>query len=848
MENTVYLIDGTGLCYRSFYALKLSTREGFPTGAIYGFYQSIRKIISEHNPEYMGVCFDVSRDTFRKKKFQNYKIQRKPTPAPLTLQFPLIRELVSYLSIPIIERENFEADDLIASLVKFILNNDMQVVVVSTDKDMYQLLDKDRVSIYNPVKDKFITRQDFEKEFGFSPHFCIDYFALLGDISDNIPGAKGIGKETARKLIIKYGNIESIFSHLDELSPKIKNTLLKEHSNILLSKDLVTLSCIDTDTTLKELRRDKPDYEKLAILFRKLEFKNFLGDIPQDNFSLTASLSIKKDLPEIKEGEVSIYLGERGAYLYCQENIYEVEIEKIFKIIQQPKIVKIFYDLKEQMSLLKDINFRDLFYEQTIKMRCFFDIKIAAYLLNSSLVDYSFENIVFSFLNRHISNLSPSEYPSLIYELYKKMFLEIKENHLEEIFFNVEMPLLFVLYYIQKSGLKVDVEALQKLSAQVEEKIEEEKKEIFALAGEVFNINSHKVLASILFDKLKIPPLKKTKTGYSTNEEVLKQLSLKYKIASHIINYRHLTKMHNTYISPFLEEVSRQCGWVHSVFNQTATETGRLSSSSPNLQNIPARGELSSAFRKIFISSFGKEGVILSADYSQIELRILAHFSGDDTLKKAFFNGVDIHTLTASLLFNVDESEVSPSQRDTAKRINFAILYGMTSYGLSEELKISPQEAEMIIQDYFLRYPKVKQYIEKVLKDARSKGYVSTILGRRRYLPQINSDNPRLSEFARRQAINTPIQGSCADIIKKAMVEIFRELKENNLSARMIIQIHDELIFDLPQYEIITAVKIIKKNMEEAIKLDVPLKVNIKLGENLSQIKEVDLKEICGVN
>jgi DNA polymerase-1 len=501
-----------------------------------------------------------------------------------------------------------------------------------------------------------------------------------------------------------------------------------------------------------------------------------------------------------------------------------MEISSAKEIFADRQLKKISHDFKGQLSALN-----------TPINAILFDTKIAAYLVDSSLPDYSLATLVSRYLGDFTLQVPAETTPYFINKLYRKFHQLLLENKLEELFYNVEMPLAYILYEMQNWGVSIDVCVMQKLSGDVETKLKSLKNEIFKISGKEFNLNSPKQLGVVLFEELKIKPLKKTKTGYSTAEDVLEKLSAKYEIAKLIIEYRELNKLQTTYINPFIEQVQRQGGKLHAEFNQTATSTGRLSSSSPNLQSIPAKGVFSFQLRKAFVPSFA-HGFIVSADYSQIELRILAHFSKDERLKEAFSKNLDIHRYTAALLFAVKEEHVSEEQRNIAKRINFSIIYGMSSYGLSQELGIGNEEAEIFIQDYFSRYPGVKAYINSVYKEIEEKGFVTTILGRRRYLPDFRNPNPQLREFAQRQAVNSPIQGSCADLIKLAMVRIYREFTEKKMSSKLIMQIHDELVFDVQPDELDKLKEIVKRNMEQSIKLNVPIEVKIKVGKNWAQV------------
>lgn len=822
-KNILYLVDGTSICYRSFFALKLSTSQGIPTGAVYGFYQTIKKLISRYKPPYLGICFDVSRKTFRQEKFKEYKLQRPPIPNDLKEQIPLIKELIRHLGLFYIEKEGFEADDIIASLVKRARDENWDVVIVTSDKDLYQLLEKDKVKVYNPVGEEFLDEDGFIKEFGFEPVYIVDYLSLTGDSADNIPGAKGIGKVGASKLIKSFKSIENIFSNIDGMPFNQKELLSKNKESIFLSKELVKLHHPDLSLTWEDLKIKEADNISLYKMFTELEFKKLLKDIPVP--SLDLKMELQEGLPaDIKEGPIVFFAESESVYVF-KGILYKVNFLQIKSYLEDNTIEKISYDFKKQISFLKDAQIRN------IK----FDVGLAAYLIDPSGVDYNMETLVSHYMGDVIPHIPPAMHPYFISRLYELFSLSLKENNLEELFFEVEMPLIYVLYDMEKQGVNIDLKVIKELLGEVEEELKIVQKDIFDKAGRDFNLNSPKQLGEVLFTELRIPPVKKTKTGYSTGEEILEKLAGQYPIAESIIEYRYLNKLKTTYIIPLIEEVESKGGRLHSSFNQTATQTGRLSSSSPNLQSIPTKGRFSSRLRKAFISSF-KDGYILSADYSQIELRILAHFSGDERLIEAFKEELDIHVFTASLLFGIKEQDIKDQQRDLAKRVNFGIIYGMSAYGLSRELNISPSEAEVFIADYFLRYPGVKNYINRIYEEVRDKGFVRTLLGRKRNLPDFNSSNPRLKELAQRQAINTPIQGSCADIIKTTMVRIYKVFKEKNLKTKLIIQIHDDLVFDVHGDEIREVKDIVKTNMEEAFKLKVPLKVNLKAGGNWAEM------------
>lgn len=833
MKKTVYLIDGTALCYRSFFALNLSNSKGIPTGAIYGVYQALRKILAKYSPSYIGICFDVARKTFRNEKFKEYKIQRPPLPDDLGSQIPRVKEMASLLGIKIIEKKGFEADDVIASLARGALADKANVVIVSSDKDLCQLIEEDSAAIYNYHKDKLIKRDDFIKEYGFRPAQIIDYLALAGDASDNIPGVKGVGKVTAEKLIKEFESLENIFDNLDKLKPRLAKMLSDNKKEAFLSKELVTLCSCGLSVGWKDLTREEPRVSELYNMFSEYEFKAFLKDFPapKSDLGLVAEESPGLDyLIGLAEGGLCLHLGKDKSYIFdpAKECVYKEDTAKLKGILSNPKIKKISYGFKKQLLGLDKLEINGLY----------FDVKVAGYLSDSHLSDYSLSALAGYHLNQQHLDIIDEHKPYFIFKLYEKLAELIKREGLEHLFFDVEMPLIAVLATMQSQGLKVEPKALEALSLEVAKRIDGSKKEVFKLCGREFNLNSPKQLSEVLFGELKIEPVKKTKTGYSTNEAVLEKLADNFPVAEQLLNYRRLNKLLNTYILPLSEQVKQAKGILHAQFNQTVTQTGRLSSSSPNLQSIPAKGEFSFALRKAFVPSF-PGGCILSGDYSQIELRILAHLSGDENLIKAFKQNRDIHSFTASLLFGIKENQVDEVKRNIAKRVNFGIIYGMSNYGLSRELKIPPHEAQNFIDDYFQRYQGVKAYIEASHKQAKNQGYVQTVMGRRRKLPDAGSSNLQLREFAYRQAANAPIQGSCADLIKVAMVNIFSELKKEKLKARLIMQIHDELIFDLPKKELEPFKGLVKKQMEEAIKLRVPVKVNLKSGKSWGEARAI---------
>jgi DNA polymerase-1 len=830
-KQAIYLVDGTSICYRSFFAIKLSTSKGVPSGAVYGFYKTLKKIMSKYDPSYMGICFDVSRKTHRHQKYKEYKIHRPPMPDELGVQIPIIKKMIKSLGIAIIEKEGFEADDIIATVSKRAKDNNRDAVIVTMDKDMYQLLEKDKVVVFNPNQDRVLDENNFFEEYGFLPANIVDFLSLAGDASDNIPGAKGIGKVGAAKLIKEFGTVENIFNSLDKLSPKMKEIIVQNKDSIVLSKDLVQLHTCDVDTEWEGLKIKEADYNGLYEIFTDLEFKSLLKDFSAPKVDLGIKVEEPQSLDFLKhvDKEKLVFFSRKGSVYILNkkhDGVYKTKAQNVKDLLEDDNIKKISYGFKREMVALPDISMKGVW----------FDVKIAAYLIDIAFSDYDLSTLIYHYLEQALAEVPAESAPLFIYKLYKIFSKKLEKEGLDKLFFDVEMKLIEVLADMEKWGVRVDIKALRDLLVEVEEKLIKAREEIFKIAGREFNLNSHQQLRAVLFEELKIPPLGKTKTGYSTNEEVLTKLAVNYPIAKLLLEYRQLNKLKTTYVQPLITDVEHYQGYLHAKFNQASTQTGRLSSSSPNLQSIPAKGEFSSHLRRAFISSF-EGGYILSADYSQIELRILAHFTGDEKLIDVFNKGEDIHKFTASLLFGIDENQVEAAQRNVAKRVNFGIIYGMGSYRLAQDLGIKPKEAQAFIDEYFLRYPKVAEYIQMIHKELEDNGFVRTILGRKRSLPDFNSPNVGLREFSRRQAINTPIQGSCADLIKVAMVNIYSELKERKLKTRLIIQIHDELIFDIPKDELDEVKDIVKKYMETSIKLSVPVEVNINHGSNWAEVK-----------
>jgi DNA polymerase-1 len=826
-KNRLYLIDATAFCYRAFYALSgLTTSFGQPTNAVYGFTVILNKIIKEHKPEFLAICLDVSRDTFRQKKFADYKIQRPPMPEGLANQIPLIKEIISAYGIAIFEKEGFEADDIIATLTKKAHQKSLEVTIVSFDKDILQLVD-DHTSVFSPYKDEGIiydTKKVYQR-FGIKPPQIPDIIALMGDSVDNIPSIPGIGEKTAVELINNFGSLKNLLENTGKIKQeKLKKTITENIEKIKLNSELSILcDSMDIDCDLEKMKLGQPNSKELYRLFRHLEFKKLLKDLPSDDSQEEIKpFGLQDDeLIIYAENPEDIVIHTKGEMLSLNGNVAGVNLT-----LSDAKIKKIGHDLKKiKVPLAKKGFSLDGLY---------FDTMIAAYLLNPSKTDYGLSDVAWDYLQKFPSSgsLSAQKAVSLIGQLKPILEEQLKVKSLMSLFLDIEMPLIEVLARMELNGIKLDLKLLSNLSKDLEKRLIKLIEDIYALSGCQFNINSPKQLRDVLFEKLKLPVIKKSKTGPSTDEEVLRNLARSHKLPALLLEYRQLMKLKSTYVDTLPELVDEKTGRVHTSFNQTATETGRLSSSNPNLQNIPIKTDIGRKIRQAIIAAT-RDDYLLSCDYSQIELRLLAHICQDENLISAFKEDKDIHKATAALIYGLDnENDVTDEMREVAKRVNFGIIYGLTSYGLSRDLDITQDEAQAFIDAYFLRYPKVKEYMQEQIKKAEKDGFVTTILGRRRYIPEINNKNQAIRQFAQRKAINTPIQGSASDLIKLAMIQIYRQIKQNSLEARMILQIHDELVFEVSGSEIDDFSALVKDKMENVLKLNVPIKVKIMKGRN----------------
>ena len=883
----LFLIDGNSFCYRAFYAIaNLSASNGQPTNAVYGFVVMLNKIIKDQKPDYIVASFDRKEPTFRHKKFDGYKIHRKPMPDELVSQLPIIKSVLEAYRVPVFELAGFEADDILATIVKKCRQrDDLEIYIATGDKDALALVDS-RTFVYSPNNfngDFIYDQQAVKEKFGVLPCQMVELMALMGDASDNIPGVPGIGPKTASSLITEFSSVENLLNNIDMVKRESTRELLKKNTELLnLSRELAQLDAdVPIDFAVEDLKIKNPDQNKLYSLFKELEFKKLLKGLAPDtavqedvNYILVDTDEKSDKLLKSIAGltEFALDFETTGtdpmqavpvgvSFCYKPKEAYYVPVKKIdgiFKklkpILENEKIGKVGQNIKYEILILKN---------QGIELKgVIFDTMVASYLLNPSKSNHNLEDIAFEYLDYRMNPVIEDllgkgksaitmdqvdvdkvcryccQDSDITMRLKNVLSVQLQEKGLYELFFNIELPLVYVLAQIEYAGVRIDTGYLAKMSTRLKKDLDNLTARIYEIAGGEFNINSPKQLSAILFDKLKLRVVKKTKTGVSTDESVLQVLAAEHALPDAILQYRQLFKLKSTYVDALPELVNKKTDRLHASFNQTVTATGRLSSSEPNLQNIPVKTDIGRQIRGAFISK-GKQNRILSADYSQVELRILAHISGDSDMIEAFKSRRDIHTHTASLIYNVKEEDVDSKMRSSAKTVNFGIIYGMSPYGLSKDLRISVEEATIFIDAYFARYPKVKAYMQDSIEAARSKGFVTTLMDRRRWIPEINSLNVNIRQFAERTAINTPIQGSAADLIKIAMININSQLRKKNMKTSMILQVHDELVFDVPEEETKEATALIRDLMEHAIELKVPVEASLKIGENWLDMREI---------
>lgn len=871
MSSKIVLIDGHSILNRAFYGLPdLTNAEGLHTNAIYGFLTIMFKLLEEEKPEYLTVAFDVHAPTFRHKMYAEYKGTRKPMADELRQQVPVIKEVLHAMGVKTIECAGLEADDLIGTLSNRCENEGMEVTVISGDRDLLQLA-TEHVKIRIPKTKQGKTEiedyyaKDVEERYQVTPKEFIDLKALMGDTADNIPGVPSIGEKTATKIITQYHSIEEAHEHVDELKPPRASKALSEHWDLaVLSKKLATINVkADFPYELFEAKLGNLYTEEAYIFFQKLEFKNLLSrfDVSapankvEDGFKIIASKSeaekvfvqaeeastigavIFKDL----ENVLPLFADQAGlggiGLCFSKEESYCIKVEKD---ITGEWLLKKLADVAEKAETYAMFHLKESMEQVTIRNQAnCFDISVAAYLLNPLKNNYTWEDVAREHLGLMIDEKIDQDmkacYESYVnYASVEVLRQKLRDTKMDTLFRDIEMPLVFTLFDMEQNGIRVEADALKQYGDQLAGKIAELEKEIYEEAGETFNINSPKQLGVVLFENMKLPGGRKTKTGYSTAADVLEKLAPEHPVVANILEYRQYTKLKSTYADGLANYIQDD-GRIHGKFNQTITATGRISSTEPNLQNIPVRMELGRLIRKVFIPEEGYRFV--DADYSQIELRVLAHCSGDEHLIQAYKEQSDIHRITASQVFHIPFDEVTPQQRRNAKAVNFGIVYGISSFGLSQDLSITRKEAAKYIDDYFATYPGIKTFLDHAVTHAKEEGYVVTLFGRRRPVPELSSSNFMQRSFGERVAMNSPIQGAAADIIKIAMIRVNQRLKDQKMKSRLVLQVHDELLIEAYEPELDEVQNILKEEMEHAAELKVPLEIDMHTGDNWYEAK-----------
>jgi len=847
----IILVDGNNLMFRSYYATAytgnlMKNSKGIITNALYGFVNMINKIIEEEKPVYMAVAFDVGKN-FRKEMYAEYKDGRSATPEELKSQMPVARKILSAMGIKYYEMEGYEADDIIGTLsYKALVDPEYDALIISSDKDLLQLINE-QVEV-KLLKSKDYIRYNlnkFREDYGFDPIRIIDLKALMGDASDNIPGVKGVGEKTAIKLIQEYDTIENLYNHIDEIKGKLQEKLILDKDNAFFSKKLATILLdVPINDDFENMKYTGDNIDELTSIFEELEFYSFMKKFNKKKITINNEYKVLNDVSEInKENIISYYIESDninyhygdilGMGLFDGDNLYFVNKDKVSNVMDYiDSSIKYTFDLKKNNCLLGRI-INNTIYDHLVCAELLeynFKDDISILMKNDGINIEEYNTFIKGLENMESIIASKAKY---IYEVRDEFIKKIKLEDMYNLFVNVEMPLINVLSKMEMEGIKVDKDVLDKLGIEINSKIEELRKEICIIAGEEFNVSSPKQLGVILFEKLGLKHTKKNKNGYSTDSKTLEKLLGDHEIIPLIMEYRNLTKLHSTYIEG-LKNYIMQDGKIHTIYKQTMTRTGRLSSTEPNLQNIPARDELGKLIRHAFIPV---NDLFLSADYSQIELRILAHISDSSDLINAFINGDDIHTFVASDIFGVTKEEVTSIMRRTAKAVIFGIVYGISGFGLGENIGISPKDAKTFIDKYYELYPGVKNYMDNIIHEAYMDGSVRTLYKRKRVIDELNNSNYMVRMSGERIALNTPIQGTSADIIKMAMVKLDEEMSKQNLKSKMLLQIHDELVFDIVEEEKEILGKLVKDVMENIVNLKVPLKVSLDYGKDLYEAK-----------
>lgn len=868
--STLLMIDGNSMANRAFYGVPhLTNAKGVPTNAVYGFLNTLQAAIERFKPDALFVAFDISKKVFRHERYADYKGTRTGMPEDLLTQMPLIKEALSYMNIETFGLEGYEADDIIGTMSAHQTALGGESIILSGDRDLFQLVGEHVTVCFPQSKGQemeIVTPEYLAEHYALTPELVIEMKGLMGDKSDNIPGVAGVGEKTAKKLLADYGTVENLYAHLEDLKgKKLYDKLLAGKEDALLSKELATIKRdVPIDFEKLDFSFDAPDVARLTTFYKELGLTKLLRKLEAE-FGTTTLEDVAAEAPSY-EGTVCADVDQALALLAaitdercvmcCEVGEDKLPTRFSWRVGGKNATVAVAsrHDWDRIVDVLDKLFEREPFavYTDDAKKLAHalllsgsyteqlrFDVALAAYLLQPE-GEHELERVYEGLLGKSL----PEEEPARIFaaleaieELQPEMNAGLVEIGAAGLYSNVELPLVWILAQMEIVGVKVDVPYLEKLQVEFDERIRAIEKDIEVLAGEPVNPNSPKQLGHILFEVLELPVVKKTKTGYSTSAEVLEALRDSHPIVGRVLDYRQLAKLKSTYVDGLLKLVDAH-DRVHTSFNQTVTATGRLSSTAPNLQNIPVRTEEGKRIRRAFIP-IEKKNLLISADYSQIELRVLAHLSGDDMLMQSFAKGEDIHRRTASEVFHVPMEEVTAEQRRTAKAVNFGIIYGQTDYGLSRELGISRREAQAYIDLYFSRYPLVQTFIHDTIEQARAQGYVTTMMGRRRYIKDINSRNRNLRQFAERTAVNSPIQGTAADIIKLAMIHCDKAIEDNRLDAKMLLQVHDELIFEVSREDALGLSLVVRKCMEDALKLNVPLKVDLKAGFNWQEMEKI---------
>lgn len=890
-KNPVYIIDGSAYIYRAYHAISpLSNSKGMPTHAVFGYINILRRVLREKEPCFLAIAFDAKGPTFRHEIYREYKANRPPMPEDLQCQIPFIKEVTKALNILCLEQAGVEADDIIASSAVSLSGKGHPVVIVSGDKDLLQLVNQS-ITMWEPMRDVIMDSAAILTKYNVPPEKLNDLFALIGDSSDNIPGVPGVGPKTAEKLINEYNSLDNLFSSLDSFKKsKLKEKLSQFQQDALLARKLIHLKeDVSVPQDIEAYRLPEPNQERLQDLYKELEFTSLLKSVQKAETIETSHFQVvqtENDLVDLvallrqgshlvldtettsldplsaelvgislcNDTETAWYipLAHRNAEAELRPGQLETSfvLSALRSILTDPKMPKIGHNLKYDYEVLAQ--------HGIILQGPLLDTIIASYLLDPSRRSHKLDDLCAIHLNLELTSFSkvtgkdkrPEAFAYVPIEeakdyscedvigaikLWELFQPQLKQLQLWDLFTDLETALIPILAAMEREGIKINPDILTSLSDEFGQELDHLQKKIYGLANEEFNINSPKQLGAILFEKLNLPHGRKTKTGYSTDVKVLEKLSAYHDLPATILAHRSLSKLKSTYVDRLAEQINPRTGRIHTSFNQTVTATGRLSSSNPNLQNIPIRSAEGQRIRQAFVAESGH--LFLAADYSQIDLRVLAHYSHDDALLQAFRDNQDVHSLTAAEIFRVHSQLITPQMRRVAKTINFGIVYGMSAFGLASQLNLSRKEAQTFIDRYFDLYAGVKEFMAHIISQAKKDGYVTTLLHRRRMLPDINSSNKTQREFAERTAINTPIQGTAADIIKLATLQVDKVLQEAGLGAKLLLQIHDELVLEVPEKEIQKTEPLVKEAMESVMNLDVPLRVNISTGLDLASVK-----------